>query len=112
MRPPAWNAPESSPRVLVGTGPGPSQTSTHLIPKVSIDEGSPDRRARRGRADDLRLHQPEHRPASQCGPVTAHWLQIFPPNQTVPIYLYYTAPACTKPVHLLTVDVVRPGSGG
>jgi hypothetical protein len=51
-------------------------------------------------------------PAAKCGPVTAHWLQIFPPNQTVPIYLYYTAPACTKPVPLLTVDTVRAGSGG
>jgi hypothetical protein len=51
-------------------------------------------------------------PAAKCGPVTAHWLQIFPPNQTVPIYLYYTAPACTKAVPLLTVNTVRPGSGG
>jgi hypothetical protein len=51
-------------------------------------------------------------PAAKCGPVTAHWLQIIPPNQIVPIYLYYTSPACTKPVPLLTVDVVRPGSGG
>ena len=51
-------------------------------------------------------------PPSACGPVTAHWLQIYPPNQTVPVYLYYKSPACTQPVHLLTVDAVRPGSGG
>jgi hypothetical protein len=51
-------------------------------------------------------------PASVCGPVTAHWLQIYPPNQTAPVYLYYTSPACTQPVHLLTVDAVRPGSVG
>ena len=51
-------------------------------------------------------------PAQKCAPVTAHWLQIYPPGQTVPIYLHYTSTACTKPVKLLTVDVVVPGSGG
>ena len=51
-------------------------------------------------------------PPQQCGPVTAHWLQIYPPNQTAPVYLHYTSPACTKPVKLLTVNVVVPGSGG
>ena len=60
----------------------------------------------------LRIVAAGNYPAVKCGPVTAHWLQIFPPNQTVPIYLYYTAPACTKPVPLLTVNTVAPGSGG
>ena len=44
--------------------------------------------------------------------MTSHWLQIFPPNQTVPIYLHYTSQARAKPVKLLTVNVVVPGSGG
>jgi Protein of unknown function (DUF4232) len=60
----------------------------------------------------LRIVAAANYAAAKCGPVTAHWLQIFPPNQTVPIYLYYSAPACTKPVPLLTVNTVRPGSGG
>jgi hypothetical protein len=51
-------------------------------------------------------------PAQKCAPVTADWLQIYPPNQTVPIYLHFTEAACAKPVRLLTVDVVVPGSGG
>jgi hypothetical protein len=51
-------------------------------------------------------------PAQKCGPVTAHWLQIYPPNQTVPIYLAFNSAACAKPVHMMTVDVVAPGSGG
>jgi Protein of unknown function (DUF4232) len=50
-------------------------------------------------------------PASTCGPVTASYLQIFPPNQTVPIYLGYASPACSKPVQILTVSVVQPGPG-
>jgi Domain of unknown function (DUF4232) len=51
-------------------------------------------------------------PAQKCAPVIAHWLQIYPPNQTVPIYLHFSSPACANPVKLLTVDVVVPGSGG
>lgn len=51
-------------------------------------------------------------PASVCHPVTAHYLQIYPPNQTTPIYLRYRTQTCAKPVHILTVDVVKPGSGG
>lgn len=51
-------------------------------------------------------------PASRCHPVTATYLQIFPPNQTTPIYLAYKSPMCSKPVHILTISVVQPGSGG
>jgi hypothetical protein len=47
-----------------------------------------------------------------CGMVTAHWLVIYPPNQTTPVYLKYTSPTCSKPVQILTVNVVQPGSGG
>ena len=51
-------------------------------------------------------------PASRCGPVTATWLQIYPPNQTTPIYLKYSSLTCSKNVPILTVSVVQPGSGG
>jgi hypothetical protein len=47
-----------------------------------------------------------------CGMVTAHWLSIYPPNQTTPVYLSYTSPTCSKQVQILTVNVVQPGSGG
>jgi hypothetical protein len=60
----------------------------------------------------LRIVDAGNYPAQKCAPVTSHWLQIFPPNQTVPIYLHYTSQACAKPVKLLTVNVVVPGSGG
>lgn len=50
-------------------------------------------------------------PASTCGPVTAHYLQVYPPNQTTPAYIKYRTQACSKPVRLMTVDVVKPGSG-
>ncbi|HEX9034280.1 MAG TPA: DUF4232 domain-containing protein [Streptosporangiaceae bacterium] len=51
--------------------------------------------------------------ASKCGPVQSAYLQIFPPNQTTPIFLAYSSQACSKAaIHLLTVDAVKPGSGG
>jgi len=46
-----------------------------------------------------------------CHPVNTTFLQIIPPGQTVPIYVGYTAQTCAKPVQILTVDAVRPGSG-
>ena len=51
-------------------------------------------------------------PASTCGPATTTYLQIFPPNQSTPIYLRYTSTGCAKPLHLLTVNTIVPGSGG
>jgi hypothetical protein len=50
-------------------------------------------------------------PAAKCGMVTAHYLQIFPPNQTTPIYLSFTSAACSKPVQTLNVSVVMTGAG-
>jgi hypothetical protein len=46
-----------------------------------------------------------------CGPTTADHLQIYPPNQTTPIYLAFKSQACSKKVHILSVSVVMPGSG-
>ena len=50
-------------------------------------------------------------PAGTCGPVTAHYLQVYPPNQTTPAYIKFKTQACSKPVRLMTVNVVKPGSG-
>jgi hypothetical protein len=51
-------------------------------------------------------------PAAKCHLVTAGYLQIYPPNQTTPAYLRYSSQTCAKPVQVLTVSVVRAGSGG
>jgi hypothetical protein len=51
-------------------------------------------------------------PAARCGLVTADYLQIYPPNQTTPVYLHYTSQTCAKKVQILTISVVQPGSGG
>jgi hypothetical protein len=49
---------------------------------------------------------------AQCDRVTTTWLQVFPPGQTAPLYVHYKSSTCAKHVQILTVDAVRPGSGG
>ena len=48
---------------------------------------------------------------SSCDPVTAHYLRVYPPNQTASVLVPYRTVGCAKGVKLLTVDVVKPGSG-
>jgi hypothetical protein len=60
----------------------------------------------------LQIVQAGSFPPAKCGMVTAHWLVIYPPNQTTPVYLSYTSQACSKQIQILTVSVVQPGSGG
>jgi hypothetical protein len=60
----------------------------------------------------LRIVQAANYPPSRCDLVNASYLQIYPPNQTTPVYLKYKAQACAKPVRILTVSVVKAGSGG
>jgi hypothetical protein len=60
----------------------------------------------------LRIVDAQNYPPSRCGPVKTQWIQVYPPNQTTPVYVSYSTTACTKPVRILTVSVVQPGSGG
>ena len=59
----------------------------------------------------LRIGNAGQVPAGKCGQVTAHRLVIYPPNQSTPVTLSYTAPTCSKPVQILTVSVIEPGAG-
>lgn len=61
----------------------------------------------------LQITQAANYPASRCAPRASTYLQIYPPNQTTPIYLAYKSTGCSASgVNLLTVGVVRPGTGG
>jgi hypothetical protein len=61
----------------------------------------------------LRITQAENYPASRCAPKASTYLQIYPPNQTTPIYLAYKSTGCSSSaVNLLTIGVVQPGNGG
>ena len=60
----------------------------------------------------LRIVDAQNYPASQCDPKNTTYLQVYPPNQTQPVRIKYKTVACAKPINLMTVDVVKPGSGG
>jgi hypothetical protein len=52
-------------------------------------------------------------PPGKCQLVMAHWLKIYPPNQTAPLYLHFNAQACAshaKTVGILNVQSVQLGS--
>ena len=52
-------------------------------------------------------------PPGKCQLVNAHWLKIYPPNQTAPLFLHFTAQACAshaKTVGVLNVQSVQLGS--
>jgi hypothetical protein len=51
-------------------------------------------------------------PASTCSPTRAAFLRIYPPNQTVPVYLPDTSQTCAQPVQTLFISAVQAGSGG
>jgi hypothetical protein len=53
---------------------------------------------------------------SDCKPVTAHWLKVFPPGQFTPLYIKFSALTCSAqlPAKLgspLSVDAVKGGEG-
>jgi hypothetical protein len=60
----------------------------------------------------LRITQAQNYPTSKCSPMASTYLQIYPPNQTTPIYLGYKSTGCSATgVKLLTVSVVQTGAG-
>ena len=60
----------------------------------------------------LRIVDAHNFPQRRCGLEQAAYLLVYPPNQTTPVYVADSVAGCTKPVPLLTVDAVKPGSGG
>jgi hypothetical protein len=50
-------------------------------------------------------------PASTCSPTQAAFLRVYPPNQTVPVYLPDTSQICAQPVQTLFITAVQVGSG-
>lgn len=61
---------------------------------------------------ELQVVDAQNYPAADCGIVTAHWLRVYPPNQTAPLYASFTAQACTKARTILTVETVQSGTTG
>jgi Protein of unknown function (DUF4232) len=61
---------------------------------------------------ELQVVNAQNYPPADCGLVTAHWLKIYPPNQTGPAYVSFTAQACAKPKQILSVETIQPGTAG
>jgi hypothetical protein len=61
---------------------------------------------------ELQVVNAQNYPAADCGLVTAHWLKVYPPNQTAALYVSFTAQACSKPKTILSVQTVQPGASG
>jgi hypothetical protein len=51
-------------------------------------------------------------PTSTCGPAKSTDLRVYPPNQTVAVFLPYTSYGCAQPVQTLFISAVQAGSGG
>jgi Protein of unknown function (DUF4232) len=61
---------------------------------------------------ELQVVDAANYPPADCGAVTAHWLKVYPPNQTAPAYVGFTAQTCSKPRQILSVQTVQPGLAG
>lgn len=53
---------------------------------------------------------------AQCHPVTAHWLRVYPPDQTAALYAHFTTQACSARLphsigSQLSISAVQPGAG-
>ena len=46
-----------------------------------------------------------------CSPTKAAFLRIYPPNQTVPVYLANASETCAQPIQTLSVSPVQAGTG-
>jgi Protein of unknown function (DUF4232) len=61
---------------------------------------------------ELQVAEAQNYPPADCDLVTAHWLKIYPPNQTAPVYASFTAQTCSKPKTILSVQTVQTGTSG
>ena len=51
-------------------------------------------------------------PTATCAPAKATDLRVYPPNQTLAVFLPSTSEGCAEPVQILTIGAVQAGSGG
>jgi len=122
----------STDQVIDFTNIGPVACTLHGYPGVALAGGSPVAQIGAAAAEDpspprqlvtiapgqvanslLRIGRAASLPPSACDLAPASYLQIYPPDQTTPVYLAYPATACSsKRASILSVSVVMPGPGG
>lgn len=61
----------------------------------------------------LRITQALNYPTSKCSPTKTTYLQIYPPNQTTPVFVAYSSTGCASTsVNLLSIGVMKAGTSG
>jgi hypothetical protein len=118
-------------QTLIFTNVGSSACSLYGYPGVALAGGSPVTQigapATRSTASGpslvtlaagdsanttLRITVAQNYPSSKCAPKASTYLQIYPPNQTAPMYLAYKSTGCSSTaVKLLMVSVMQSGTG-
>jgi hypothetical protein len=90
-----------------GSQIGPAATRNPTLPKTLITVG-PGQTVHA----ELQVADAQNYPPGDCGIVSAHWLKVYPPNQTAPVYVSFSAQACSKAKQILTVQTVQTGTSG
>jgi hypothetical protein len=90
-----------------GSQIGPAATRNPATPKALVTVA-----AGQTVHAELQVVDAQNYPPGDCGLVTAHWLKIYPPNQTAPVYVNFSAQACSKPKQILSVQTVQSGTSG
>jgi hypothetical protein len=87
-----------------GTQVGPAATRSTVDPRTVVTLAA-------GAAATARLQLVEvlNYPSTTCDPVSGDYLQVYPPGQTVPVYLPYKGQTCAKPVFALGISTVMAG---
>jgi hypothetical protein len=60
----------------------------------------------------LQVAVAQNYPPAKCHLAHAHWLKVFPPGQTAPLYLKFSSATCkATSIRTLAVQTVLPGTG-
>lgn len=99
------------PGVSFVTGPGGSQIGN----SASEDSATPRQSVTLAAGSTahalLQVAVAQNYPPSRCHLVQAHWLRIFPPGETAPLYVKFNSATCTaKSIRVLAVQTVQPGA--
>jgi hypothetical protein len=99
------------PGVSFVTGPGGSQIGNSAGQDSATPRQSVTLAAGSTAHALLQVAVAQNYPPSRCHLVQAHWLKIFPPGETAPLYVKFNSATCTaKSIRVLAVQTVQPGA--
>lgn len=90
-----------------GSQVGASATDATTRPQVSVSL-APGATA----SSTLQIAEVANYPTASCQPENASYLKVTPPGSKAATYLPYAAQGCAKPVFVLGIAAVQPGSNG